>query len=53
MLKLIDITKEYMVEEESVLALHDVSIEFRKTNLFQFSVLPAAENHTVKYYRRS
>lgn len=30
MLKLIDITKEYMVEEESVLALHDVSIEFRK-----------------------
>lgn len=30
MLKLIDITKEYKVEEESVLALHDVSIEFRK-----------------------
>ena len=30
MLKLIDITKEYMAEEESVLALHDVSIEFRK-----------------------
>lgn len=30
MLKLINITKEYMVEEESVLALHDVSIEFRK-----------------------
>ena len=30
MLKLINITKEYKVEEESVLALHDVSIEFRK-----------------------
>lgn len=30
MLKLIDITKEYKVEEESVLALHGVSIEFRK-----------------------
>ena len=30
MLKLINITKEYKVDEESVLALHDVSIEFRK-----------------------
>ena len=30
MLKLIDITKEYKVEEESVLALNKVSIEFRK-----------------------
>lgn len=30
MLKLIDITKEYRVDEESVLALHNVSIEFRK-----------------------
>lgn len=30
MLKLIDITKEYKVEEESILALHGVSIEFRK-----------------------
>lgn len=30
MLKLVDITKEYKVEEESVLALHNVSIEFRK-----------------------
>ncbi len=30
MLKLIDITKEYKVDEESVLALNKVSIEFRK-----------------------
>ena len=30
MLKLLNITKEYKVEEESVLALNDVSIEFRK-----------------------
>ncbi len=30
MLKLIDVTKEYKVEEESVLALNNVSIEFRK-----------------------
>ncbi len=30
MLKLLDITKEYTVEEESVLALNNVSIEFRK-----------------------
>ncbi len=30
MLKLINITKEYKVEEESVLALNNVSIEFRK-----------------------
>lgn len=30
MLKLINITKEYKVDEESVLALHDLSIEFRK-----------------------
>lgn len=30
MLKLVDITKEYKVEEESVLALNNVSIEFRK-----------------------
>lgn len=29
LLKLIDITKEYKVDEESTLALHDVSIEFR------------------------
>ena len=31
MLKLIEITKEYKTEEESVLALHGVSIEFRKS----------------------
>lgn len=31
MLKLVDITKEYKVEEESILALHGVSIEFRKS----------------------
>lgn len=30
MLKLLNITKEYKVDEESVLALNDVSIEFRK-----------------------
>ncbi len=30
MLKLLNITKEYKVEEESVLALNNVSIEFRK-----------------------
>lgn len=30
MLKLIEITKEYKTEEESVLALHNVSLEFRK-----------------------
>lgn len=30
MLKLVNITKEYKVEEESVLALNNVSIEFRK-----------------------
>ncbi len=30
MLKLLDITKEYKVDEESVLALHGVSIEFRR-----------------------
>ncbi len=30
MLKLIDITKEYKVEEESVLALHNLSVEFRR-----------------------
>lgn len=30
MLKLLNITKEYRVEEDSVLALNDVSIEFRK-----------------------
>lgn len=30
MLKLLDITKEYKVDEDSVLALHGVSIEFRK-----------------------
>lgn len=30
MLKLVEITKEYKVDEESVLALHNVSIEFRK-----------------------
>ena len=30
MLKLLNITKEYRVEEESVLALNNVSIEFRK-----------------------
>lgn len=30
MLKLLDITKEYKVDEESILALHGVSIEFRK-----------------------
>lgn len=30
MLKIINITKEYKVEEESVLALNNVSIEFRK-----------------------
>lgn len=30
MLKLVDITKEYIVEEEHTLALHNVSIEFRK-----------------------
>ncbi len=30
MLKLIDITKEYKVEEESVLALHGIDLEFRK-----------------------
>ncbi len=30
MLKLLEITKEYKVDEESVLALHNVSIEFRK-----------------------
>ena len=29
MLKLLEITKEYKVDEESVLALHNVSIEFR------------------------
>jgi putative ABC transport system permease protein len=31
MLKLVDITKEYKVDEESILALHGVSIEFRKS----------------------
>lgn len=31
MLKLVDITKEYKVEDESTLALHGVSIEFRKS----------------------
>lgn len=30
MLKLVDITKEYKVEEESVLALHNLSVEFRR-----------------------
>ncbi|MEG1663372.1 MAG: ABC transporter ATP-binding protein, partial [Clostridia bacterium] len=30
MLKLVDITKEYKVDEESILALHGVDIEFRK-----------------------
>lgn len=30
MLKLLDITKEYIVEKESTLALRGVSIEFRK-----------------------
>ncbi len=30
MLKLINITKEYQLDKDSVLALHDVSIEFRK-----------------------
>ncbi len=30
MLKLLNITKEYKVEEDSILALNDVSIEFRK-----------------------
>lgn len=30
MLKLIEITKEYKTEEESVLALHNVSLEFRR-----------------------
>lgn len=31
MLKLVDITKEYKIEDESTLALHGVSIEFRKS----------------------
>lgn len=31
MLKLIDITKEYKLDEESTLALHDVAIEFRRS----------------------
>lgn len=30
MLKLVNITKEYQLDKDSVLALHDVSIEFRK-----------------------
>ena len=33
MLKLIDITKEYKVEEESVLALHNLSVEFRRNDI--------------------
>ena len=31
MLKLVDITKEYRTEDESVFALRGVSVEFRKS----------------------
>lgn len=42
MLKLLEITKEYKVDEESVLALHNVSIEFRDNEFVSIWVLPAA-----------
>lgn len=45
MLKLIDITKEYVIEkdEEKVLALNNVSIEFRKNEFVSIWGLPAVE----------